>query len=501
MEHRWVHEPLEETLDGARLLTVSVVDELMRDGWEQLAQVAGIPKRRWRLHHPVGDGPLVAIVDGRPAFDAAAWTRFASLVPGAVALRSRTAAMLGVAPGDVRPPGRPPLRLVDLWRARRLRRRLRKAERTLEADVATFEWSLGSQLDAMLGGDEVPFADLPSYALAARLDDLVDRTGRDWQVPVTIDLLNGDAIAQLLRLLVERGRSSGDALLEVASSTAGHDADVMPRHLASLDEIEAAGPRMQKVLMRDWLNGLGGWHAMRALLLEAAPLRDDPNAVQTWFDGIDGLQQREPRPADLADVDPALRDATLRARRLVGLRERSGHARADLHAALRAVTQTLAARLEADGALERADLAFDLQWRDLLRAARGVATSVAPITPRPDAEPDDAPAFTPELRGIPASAGLASGRVVVVEDPSLDAPVDGAVLVCRVTDPAWLPLMLRCAGLVTERGGPLSHAAIVARELGLPAVVGTRGAVAAGRAAALAHVDGSAGVVRLEPLG
>jgi pyruvate,water dikinase len=60
--------------------------------------------------------------------------------------------------------------------------------------------------------------------------------------------------------------------------------------------------------------------------------------------------------------------------------------------------------------------------------------------------------------------------------------------------------MLRCAALVTERGGPLSHAAIVARELGLPAVVGTRGALAAGRAAASARVDGGAGTVRFEPL-
>jgi pyruvate,water dikinase len=70
------------------------------------------------------------------------------------------------------------------------------------------------------------------------------------------------------------------------------------------------------------------------------------------------------------------------------------------------------------------------------------------------------------------------------------------VLVCRITDPAWLPLMLRAAALVTERGGPLSHAAIVARELGLPAIVGVAGARTAAQAAETAHVDGAAGLVR-----
>ena len=62
-----------------------------------------------------------------------------------------------------------------------------------------------------------------------------------------------------------------------------------------------------------------------------------------------------------------------------------------------------------------------------------------------------------------------------------------------------MPLLMRCAGLVTERGGPLSHAAIVARELGLPAVVGVTGALAAARSATHARVDGASGVVTFDP--
>ena len=508
--HDWQHEPLEETLDGARRLTVSIVDELARDGWEQLAGLAAIPGRRWRRHHPVGDGPLIELVGGRPAFDAAAWRRFASLVPGAVALPTRTAAMLGVAPADLRPPGRAPLRIVDLWRARRLRARLRRAERSFAADLAATHARVRDSLQEVLapGDDGTPFEQLPAYALAARLE-VAMHAGRGWRVPVAIDLANGDATARLLRRLRDEGRAPGDALLELARVTR---AGVLarPPHLDELDELAQLGPARRDAALEQWMAGLDGWHAMRALLVESPPLRASADSVRALLDRA--TARHEPAAEDPGDGPRGA--AIARARALVVLREQAAHVRADLHAALRALTQTLARRLEADGVLERADVAFDLAWRDLLRLARGVATSEAAVVPEvatgapavaaaapTDAADDghgDTPELVPELRGIPASAGVGHGPVVVLEAATLDAPVEDAVLVCRVTDPAWLPLMLRCAALVTERGGPLSHAAIVARELGLPAVVGAAGARAAARAASQAHVDGGAGLVRFE---
>jgi pyruvate,water dikinase len=93
------------------------------------------------------------------------------------------------------------------------------------------------------------------------------------------------------------------------------------------------------------------------------------------------------------------------------------------------------------------------------------------------------------------------GSVIVVDDPSPSLDVDGAIIVCRMTDPSWMPLLLRCAGLVTERGGPLSHAAIIARELQLPTIVAASGACSAGRAARTARVDGSNGIVTFDPPG
>jgi pyruvate,water dikinase len=71
----------------------------------------------------------------------------------------------------------------------------------------------------------------------------------------------------------------------------------------------------------------------------------------------------------------------------------------------------------------------------------------------------------------------------------------GEVLVTHTTDVGWTPLFLVAAGVVTELGGPLSHAAVVAREFGVPTVVNVAGATVAIRTGDLLRIDGDRGVV------
>jgi pyruvate,water dikinase len=99
------------------------------------------------------------------------------------------------------------------------------------------------------------------------------------------------------------------------------------------------------------------------------------------------------------------------------------------------------------------------------------------------------------FEGWAASPGRHEGRGVVVRDAAEDLPA-GAVLVAVATDPSWSPLFLRAGAIVCERGGPLSHAAILARELGVPAVLNVVGATDHLDGAMLT-VDGDAGVVVL----
>lgn len=111
------------------------------------------------------------------------------------------------------------------------------------------------------------------------------------------------------------------------------------------------------------------------------------------------------------------------------------------------------------------------------------------------------PAMGTRLVGLPASGGVVEGRARVLEPGArgLDTVEAGEILVSRTTDVGLSPLFLVAAAVVTELGGPLSHAAVVAREYGIPAVVNVPGATAAIRTGDRLRVDGDRGwVERLE---
>jgi len=102
------------------------------------------------------------------------------------------------------------------------------------------------------------------------------------------------------------------------------------------------------------------------------------------------------------------------------------------------------------------------------------------------------------LTGAPASPGVVEGPARVVIDVGEIADVrDGDVLVCPITSPAWAPIFPKIRAVVTDIGGVMSHAAIVCREYGLPAVVGTGRATAEIETGRQIRVDGSTGVVTI----
>jgi phosphohistidine swiveling domain-containing protein len=103
------------------------------------------------------------------------------------------------------------------------------------------------------------------------------------------------------------------------------------------------------------------------------------------------------------------------------------------------------------------------------------------------------------LQGIPASPGRVTALARVILDPHTARLAPGEILVAPSTDPGWTPLFLQAAGLVMEVGGAMAHGAIVAREYGLPAVVGVREATSCIRTGQRITIDGSAGRILLEP--
>ena len=101
------------------------------------------------------------------------------------------------------------------------------------------------------------------------------------------------------------------------------------------------------------------------------------------------------------------------------------------------------------------------------------------------------------LVGLPVSAGTVEGRARVVLDMA-DADLEpGDILVTAYTDPSWTPLFVTVTGLVTEVGGLMTHGAVIAREYGLPAVVGVEGATRLIRDGQWIRVDGTHGYLEL----
>jgi len=102
------------------------------------------------------------------------------------------------------------------------------------------------------------------------------------------------------------------------------------------------------------------------------------------------------------------------------------------------------------------------------------------------------------LKGVAASPGSVTGPACVLHGPEEFSQMKiGDVLVAPLTTPAWTPLFARAAAVVTDVGGPLSHGSIVAREYGIPAVLGTGAATRRIRNGQMITVDGGAGVVTL----
>ena len=103
-----------------------------------------------------------------------------------------------------------------------------------------------------------------------------------------------------------------------------------------------------------------------------------------------------------------------------------------------------------------------------------------------------------EIRGFAASSGVVEGPARVVKSVEEIARLrKGDILVCQVTNPTWAPVFQKIAGAVSDIGGSMSHAAIVAREFGLPAVVGTGTATSRIKDGQRIRVDGGRGIVTL----
>jgi phosphohistidine swiveling domain-containing protein len=211
-------------------------------------------------------------------------------------------------------------------------------------------------------------------------------------------------------------------------------------------------------------------------------------------------------------------------RRAILFRERSHFDLSRIFTALQEIVAELARRFCERGLLKRPDDIFYLTKEELWAWARGAAPPEGERTKLLErrratyqvvngrwqkrafgvgagAGVGGAGSTGDELRGIGASSGVVRGKArVVLREQDFGRLKPGEILVCPYTNPAWTPLFSIAAGVVTNVGGAVSHAAIVAREHGIPAVLGALGATERIQDGQEIVVDGAEGRVKLLPL-
>lgn len=182
----------------------------------------------------------------------------------------------------------------------------------------------------------------------------------------------------------------------------------------------------------------------------------------------------------------------------------------------RAAVRQLGAELVASGSVDAPEDALHLtvdeatagtvgDVRELVASRKELHAQHSAVRP-PDkwtGNPDPEPLATmgerrDTLQGVAASPGKVEGLARVIADPAIDEPpAPGEILVCAMTDPSWAPMFVMADGLVIDIGGPASHGAIVARELGVPCVINTETGTVDISTGDRVMVDGDEGVVRI----
>ncbi len=445
----------------------------------------------------------------------------------------------GYVPVEPRPTARTPVRLLRTltrlgrnpraWRQDdRFRRYLAASERLAATDVGTASWT---ELLAIPGRAEA----LVDLITAVRVGYLPAAAGAMLRLRLVLALLGRtDLFANLLLELPTETRGANDALAAMADEL--REVPEVATRIGQLSPAEALGqlrsdPDLNRVheQLVEFLARYGHRETGSVLLLREPPWADDPTTVvalvQLQLDG-------EPSSGD-SPFDTALR--TLLSlpmvrrtrsegwiRRLVTKASSGVQVREDTHFELtrtlppvRHAVLEVGRRLAAAGAIDDADDIWFLTWPEVqavpdprldppaidLRASverRRTAFAElagAPLIATASLYPahDDSDAL---VTGTPGGGGTAVGPVRVIHGPAEFGELrPGDVLVCTATNPSWTPLFTRAAAVVVDHGGLASHAAIVAREYGIPAVMGTGDGTTVLTTGTQVRVDGDRGRV------
>jgi pyruvate,water dikinase len=536
--------------------TWSVVDRFRSSYFESLAKKLWVPKACRAALRPVLDN-LLGVHRGRVHYNLSSWYRLFAALPGGRFLRrsfdhyidqpvplapsSETASEAASVPAWRLLPAlvarHLALRGAVTGFVRRFRRHRREWRRQL--DEARSPGAAGSVLARMIafldhGWGDAALADFSAMIFPPLLQSVAAAWLPPREAARAPGLLSGLRLksTEALELLHALGalvsaRPPLHALLQ-----AGRDA-----------ELAAALDGEGRALWQTFLQEFGG-RCYQELLLTSPTFEERPELAWHLVRGSIGALDPAAREAAAAKARERLTRELLdrlprwkrplfarliqAAQRAIAAREQVRLCQGLLYGEIRRAALAVGAGLTERGRLERPEDIFQLEHGEVERLLRGrflyPETIPALIRGRREAAEEanadrrrlpscfvtaegaeyedrsEAPGASSAgraLRGVGVSPGSATGQVRVIVDPVRQAGQlrPGEVLVASATDPGWTPLFLIAGAAVVERGGMLSHAAIVAREVGIPLVVEVALATQALRDGQRVRVDGGSGLV------
>ncbi|GLQ52876.1 PEP/pyruvate-binding domain-containing protein [Devosia nitrariae] len=506
---------------------------------------------------------MLSRIDGRVYYNLGNWYRALALLPGFSANRGYMETMMGVnepLPAEfvaamAPPPAGALARLSEGLRVAAVGLRLGWAALRLNATIKDFY----RRLNDALSEPAASYDSLPASALVARYRrieaDLLDR----WDAPLVNDFLCMIAFGASRKLLE---RWAGPAGLDLHNEIMIGQGDMISaepaRRIQSMGRLAAADAELRVALadgrgdrletmpvlgeaVDDYLAKFSE-RCTEELKLESVTLDRDPSPLYRAIAAAAEAPAEKSGPsaqhvtlAQLFAGRPVRRAvaglALGWAKRRVRDRENLRFERTRIFGRARHLLRAAGRQFYAEGLIEAEDDVFFLTIAEVLGAIEGFAVDqdlaaivrlrkqeAAAAEARPDpgerllvrggavaglrslvpAGPREHDTAR-ERRGTGCSAGRITAVARVVRDPRAEGLQRGEILVARHTDPGWIAIFSNAAAIVVERGSLLSHSAIVARELGIPCVVGLKGAMDWIEDGETIEVDGATGQVRKLP--
>jgi rifampicin phosphotransferase len=543
----WDNSNIVESFSGVTSpMTFSVIRRAYAIVYRQFAEVMGISQEVIREHEQVFVN-MLGLFRGQVFYNLLNWYALVRLFPGYEQNRAFMEQMMGVreAVTDAAPPRANKLALVPV-----ALRMLRNFAR-IDKHVAEFETNFKTHYARW---SRIDFDALKPHELMQLYLEFEERVLRSWRAPIVNDFfvmifygvlkkMLGDSSLQNDLLAGEGGIESAEPaklLLRLAEVARPNATLCEAINAGDLHRVYREHPQFGKELDR-YLE-LYGFRCMNELKLEEHSLRDRPELLLTYLRNYLAAEMRPSQEAQIrANAEArafasfrsplkraAFRFVLTRARTGVRNRENMRFARTRIFGLVREVVRAFGRRLHEEQLLDSPDDVFFLGLDELWDYVKGTALTtdlrgLAAVRKKEFDEyranpaiderfetfgmayhrnafrsrvvPSGAPGSQPgAIKGIACSPGIVTGKVKVLSAPDR---LDGEILVAERTDPGWVPLYPSISGLLIERGSILSHSAIVAREMGIPTIVGIRGLTALIKTGDVVTMDGSTGEIRL----